>query len=368
MVGVSDAVPIQRANQGADSGKPRGASHGATAIFSVERKVRGWICFFMKRLKSDFTLAVSAKDLPANERKATHVHECPFPGTNVGSCTTLPAQPVKNQMPTCPFPSSGTVSSSTPSTPSSWLYLLEKFEVGVVHIDHELRVIGMNEFARRALPVSEKLPFGKIVTSFHPDAARSKVSFLLGQAECPVSNAPPMTMIINIPERVLSIKVSKMGDEQGKTVGYTLVFYDITEEVSKKIESGPTQTVHEAEGKRQLKKIPTVKQNRVLLVDVPSVSYIRSEGHYTWVHTAQGSQFCNLAIGDIESRLDPQLFLRVHRSYIINLSHVDEIVRDDGRMTLRMMGNTPVDIPVSRGSAPKLMEKLGIGDLVITKD
>ncbi len=273
-------------------------------------------------------------------------------------------------MPSCPFPTPATTASGAPSSgPSAtWLYLLEKFEVGVVHIDRELRVIGMNEFAKRALPVQDKLPFGKIVTSFHPEAARSKLTFLLGQAECPVSDAPPMTMIINIPERVLLIKVSKMGDAQGATVGYTLVFYDITDEVAKKIESGPSQTVHEAEGKRQLKKIPTVKQNRVLLVDVPSVSYIRSEGHYTWVHTAHASQFCNLAIGDIESRLDPQLFLRVHRSYIVNLSHVDEIVRDDGRMTLRMMGSTPVDIPVSRGSAPRLLAQLGLGDLVAHKD
>jgi DNA-binding LytR/AlgR family response regulator len=100
----------------------------------------------------------------------------------------------------------------------------------------------------------------------------------------------------------------------------------------------------------------------VLLVDVPGVQFIRSEGHYTWVHTPQGSQFCNLTIGDLESRLDPQLFLRVHRSYIVNLSQVDEIVRDDGRMVLRMMGSTPVDIPVSRASAPHLMEQLGLGD------
>jgi len=102
----------------------------------------------------------------------------------------------------------------------------------------------------------------------------------------------------------------------------------------------------------------------VLLVDVPSVSFIRSEGHYTWVHTGQGSQFCNLNIGDLEGRLDAQLFLRVHRSYIVNLSHVDEIVRDEGRMTLRMMGPTPVEIPVSRASAPRLLEQLGLSDPV----
>lgn len=265
-------------------------------------------------------------------------------------------------MKTCPAAASQTANAS------SWLYLLERFDVGVVHLDMSLHVVGMNDFARRSLPVKEKLPFDKYVLDFHPDAAKSKVKFLLDQAECPVNNAPPMAMMINIPDRMLLIKVSKMGGAQGVTLGYTLVFYDITDVVSHEVGGGGgSRNAQEGSEKRQLLKIPTIKQNRVLLVDVPSVSFIRSEGHYTWVHTSQGSQFCNLNIGDIESRLDAQLFLRVHRSYIVNLSHIDEIVRDDGRMTLRMMGSTPVEIPVSRASAPRLLAQLGLTDAVPVK-
>ena len=58
----------------------------------------------------------------------------------------------------------------------------------------------------------------------------------------------------------------------------------------------------------------------------------------------------------------------MHRSYIVNLSHVDEIVRDEGRMTLRMMGPTPVEIPVSRASAPRLLEQLGLSDPVPSRN
>lgn len=259
-------------------------------------------------------------------------------------------------MTTCP------VSQAVLPPSSSWLYLLERFDVGVVHLSLDLHVIGMNDYARRSLPVDEKLPFNKLVTDFHPEAAKAKVKFLLGQAECPVNNAPPMAMMINIPDRMLLIKVSKISDAQGQTTGYTLVFYDITDVVSQEADGNATRKTTEPIEKRLLRKIPTIKQNRVLLVDVPSVSFVRSEGHYTWVHTAQGCQFCNLTIGDLESRLDSGLFLRVHRSYIVNLSHVDEIVRDDGRMTLRMMGSTPVEIPVSRACAPKLLEQLGLSD------
>ena len=175
---------------------------------------------------------------------------------------------------------------------NSWLYLLERFDVGVIHLDRNLHVVGMNDFARRSLPVQDKLPFDKYVLDFHPDAAKNKVKFLLDQAECPVNNAPPMAMMINIPDRMLLIKVSKIGDMQGATTGYTLVFYDITDVVSHENEGGArgNRESEETTERRQLRKIPTIKQNRVLLVDVPAVSFIRSEGHYTWVHSGQGSQ------------------------------------------------------------------------------
>ncbi len=164
-----------------------------------------------------------------------------------------------------------------------------------------------------------------------------------------------MTMIINIPERVLLTKVSKMSDLLGDTSGYTLVFYDITEAVSRDEPGAPR-----ADTKRQLMKIPTVSGNRIVLVDAASVRFVRAEGHYTWVHTAQGSSFCNLTISDLEGRLDTGSFLRIHRSYLANLDFAEQIVRDDGKVTLKLSGGDDQGLPVARASVPRLLERLGI--------
>ena len=241
------------------------------------------------------------------------------------------------------------------------LYLLERFDPGVVHLDRELRVVAMNSLARRLLPVEDKQPFEKMVLSFHPERSVAKVKFLLDQAECPVSNPPPMTMIINIPERVLLIKVTKLGDLRGDTAGYTLIFYDITELVSGEAPAISTEPTLKPQAKRQLNKIPTVSQNRIVLVDVEAVTYIRSEGHYTWVSTAQGSSFCNLNIGDLADRLDGASFFRIHRSYLANLDFAEQILRDDGKVSLKLRGETTV-LPVARTSVAKLLEQLGIGE------
>ena len=93
------------------------------------------------------------------------------------------------------------------------LYLLERFDVGIVQLDAARRVVAMNDLARKILPVDEKQPFDLDVVSFHPARSQAKVEFMLDQAAvCPVANPPPMTMIINIPERVLLIKVTRLTD------------------------------------------------------------------------------------------------------------------------------------------------------------
>lgn len=236
------------------------------------------------------------------------------------------------------------------------LYLLERSDVGVVHLNKELAVVAMNSFARRALPVEEKQPFEKMVLSFHPERSVNKVKFLLDQAECPVSNPPPMTMIINIPERVLLIKVTKLSDLRGETAGYTLIFYDITELVS-----SDELVSQKPQLKRQLQKIPTVSQNRIVLVDVATVSHIRAEGHYTWVGTPGGSSFCNLNISDLAERLDAAAFLRIHRSYLANLDFAEQILRDDGKVSLKLRGENTA-LPVARANVAGLLERLGIAE------
>jgi DNA-binding LytR/AlgR family response regulator len=245
--------------------------------------------------------------------------------------------------------------------PVSPLYLLERFDVGIVHLDAGRRVTGMNDFARRVLPVEQMQPFDRMVLSFHPERSQPKVEFLLDQAAvCPVANPPPMTMIINIPERVLLIKVSRTADGRGATAGYVLVFYDITELVAAADE--PAARRADTVPRRRLHKVPTVAGQKILLVDADDLLRLHSDGHYTRVVTASGSQFCNLSIGDLEMRLDPEQFMRVHRSHIVNLRAIEQLTRGEGRVTLRVRGDAE-EIPVSRTSTPALLDRLGMAPL-----
>ena len=146
-----------------------------------------------------------------------------------------------------------------------------------------------------------------------------------------------------------------MTDGQLQPTGYVLVFYDITDIVASAEETQPAR----ADARRRLLKIPTVSNQRIVFVDADDILAIQSDGHYTRVLTAKGSQFCNLAIGDIETRLDPEHFMRVHRGHLINLRAVRQLRRGDGRVAVELQ-DVAEPVPVSRSSAAALLERLGL--------
>ena len=240
---------------------------------------------------------------------------------------------------------------------NSPLYLFEKFEVGVIHLDAQRTVLAMNDFARKVLPVGEKQPFDKLVSSFHPERSKPKVNFLLDQASsgCPMVSAVPMTMIINIPEQVLLIKVTRLGDFEGKTTGFILVFYDVTQVVSQEAPAAELP----APGLR-LNRIPMVANHKVAFVDTKDVLCLESQAHYTRVLTHSGFHFCNLSIGDLQARLDPAQFMRVHRCFIVNLRAVAELGREGSKTHVVLKGKHREAIPVARGQVVELRQALGL--------
>ena len=239
---------------------------------------------------------------------------------------------------------------------NSPLYLFEKFEVGVIHLDAERTVLAMNDFARKVLPVGEKQPFDKLVTSFHPERSKPKVNFLLDQASgCPVASSTPMTMIINIPEQVLLIKVTRLGNHLGATTGFVLVFYDVTQVVSQE-----TPVAEAPAANLRLNRIPMVANHKVAFVDTDEVLSLESQAHYTRVLTRDGYHFCNLSIGDLQARLDPAQFMRVHRCFIVNLCAVAELGRDGSKTHVVLKGKHREPVPVSRGQVVELRQALGL--------
>ena len=65
--------------------------------------------------------------------------------------------------------------------------------------------------------------------------------------------------------------------------------------------------------------------NRLVTVSVTDILRIEAEGDYATLVTATGKHLSNYGIGALEAKLNPQYFLRVHRSDIVNLHYIREI-------------------------------------------
>ena len=77
---------------------------------------------------------------------------------------------------------------------------------------------------------------------------------------------------------------------------------------------------------REVRRLPVMKGKKIVLVDLDDVVWIGVEGELVFVHTASERYMMNATMAELESRLDPHVFFRSHRSSIVNLNHVKEIV------------------------------------------
>jgi len=234
---------------------------------------------------------------------------------------------------------------------------LQEFDPGIVWLDTSNRITAMNGLALETLGEVQGKLIGEEVLQLHPEKSRDKVRFLLEQSACPVDSPPPMTMMINIPERLLLIKVAKMCGEGGH-VGTCMIFYDLTDLATLPVEDETEATPVKV--RRKLFKLPVYKDKRVLLIDLEAVSAIKAEGHYSTLYTDDEDYLCNLSLSDLEERIKSEHFLRVHRSYIVNLQYARAFEKVDEQCYLVLDSNDGMRIPISRSNVSTIKEYLGL--------
>lgn len=92
--------------------------------------------------------------------------------------------------------------------------------------------------------------------------------------------------------------------------------------------------------------------SKLISLELKDVICMEAEKDYTWMHTASKSFLSNYGISQLEQRLSPSHFLRVHRSFIVNISHIKEVHREGASAQLVTSSGKVVN--VSRTYMPEL--------------
>src|SRR5215217_29751 len=108
-----------------------------------------------------------------------------------------------------------------------------------------------------------------------------------------------------------------------------------------------------------LERIAVEMRGKVRVVPVAQIEYITASGPYVELHTSERAYLIREAIQTLEQRLDPNRFLRIHRSIIVRVDLVDTFHRGAGG-DYEVQLKSGVRLRVSRSRREELERRLGV--------
>ncbi|GGO81828.1 LytR/AlgR family response regulator transcription factor [Nonomuraea cavernae] len=101
--------------------------------------------------------------------------------------------------------------------------------------------------------------------------------------------------------------------------------------------------------------IPVELGGRTRFVPQQSVLFVEAQGDYVRLHTVDGSYLLRMSLAALERRWAEAGFIRVHRSTLVSVRHVNELRFEGGRVTLTVGTET---LQVSRRHSREVRELL----------
>ncbi|MES2328990.1 MAG: LytTR family DNA-binding domain-containing protein [Bacteroidota bacterium] len=103
-----------------------------------------------------------------------------------------------------------------------------------------------------------------------------------------------------------------------------------------------------------------VKDNgKIKIIPANNIRYLEAADDYVKIHTPEGAFLKNKTMGYFEETLEPQNFIRIHRSYIVNVQLITRIEPYEKESHLAIL-SIGIKLPVSKSGYAKLKQVLGI--------
>jgi two-component system, LytTR family, response regulator LytT len=85
------------------------------------------------------------------------------------------------------------------------------------------------------------------------------------------------------------------------------------------------------------------------------IRYVQAQGDYARLHTAESSYLIRVPLNDLERQWAQAGYLRIHRSYLVAMDHIQQVRLGSGRASVMING---AELPVSRRHLPAVRDKL----------
>jgi two-component system LytT family response regulator len=101
---------------------------------------------------------------------------------------------------------------------------------------------------------------------------------------------------------------------------------------------------------------PGVVAFGAVTIATADIVWVEAQDYYTRIHTAGARHLVRATLASIEERLDPHLFLRVHRAALVNTAAIRGTLEEDGALRLTLTDGSR--IPVSRARRREVERRL----------
>lgn len=110
-----------------------------------------------------------------------------------------------------------------------------------------------------------------------------------------------------------------------------------------------------------VRRIPGERNGRRTYLPISDIAYIEAKADYACAYTRAGGYLVNESISALERQLADEGFIRVHRSFLVNVDDVRdiEVLKSSGLIQLTL-DRTEARIPVSRRRAATVKQQLGL--------
>jgi two-component system LytT family response regulator len=114
---------------------------------------------------------------------------------------------------------------------------------------------------------------------------------------------------------------------------------------------------HLAESEEKLHRVVIKKSGKIHVISTGDINYLEAQDDYVMIYTNEGKYLKQQTMKYFEKHLDSQQFVRVHRSYIANITHIERIEPYEKSNFILILkdGNK---VPVSRNGMQVLKENL----------
>ena len=110
----------------------------------------------------------------------------------------------------------------------------------------------------------------------------------------------------------------------------------------------------------EFRKLAVRKGGRTVLLAIDDIIFLSARNKSTYAHTYENQYLVDMTLGELESKMMRETFTRVHRSYLVNLNKVKEILRLDGSYVVVAADRDETHIPVARRQVRVFRESVGI--------